>query len=213
MISINKLWIFFLSLILIGFLNSSAPMGGAFSFAQEYPAEDINWDWLDLEEGDLLLRRGSTFVSTLISRAFPAADGMSHCGIVIKERDKWRIIHSISGSISDQDGIRIDDLGSFVAKAHQGKLYHVKPEFKVKRERLVSAAYYYLAQKAAFDHEFDLEDRSRLYCSELVRAVYLDAGVEDVFKYKKVAGKALVDMGSFFEDELWQRFPLQQPAP
>lgn len=161
-------------------------------------------DSTHFEEGDILLRQGNSLVSSMIVKAFPAAEGMSHCGILIKDQGTWSIIHSISGSISDSDGIRSDDLQSFVSKAHPGKIRHVKPVFQIEPARLGNRARYYLKQQSAFDHDFDLETRNRLYCSELIRAVYLDAGAGDVFIYKNIAGKKLVDLGSFFENRYWR---------
>jgi hypothetical protein len=203
MTSINKLWIFILSVILITILNSSAFVGGAICYSSAFLEDDPIWDQLDLQEGDLLLRRGGTFVSTLISRAFPKAEGMSHCGIIVQSGDAWRIIHSISGSISESDGIRIDPISSFASKAKDGKIYHIKPIFEVDRQKIVQTAELFLMQQLAFDHDFDLDDPSKMYCSELVRAVYLDAGSRDVFAYKNVAGKALVDLGGFFDESYW----------
>jgi hypothetical protein len=199
----NKHWIIFLCIISIFILVSSASKGGAYSLPaiDAYPLVSLIEP--DLEEGDILLRRGSSFVSTLISRASPSAGGMSHCGIVVRDQGDWQIIHSISGSISDQDGIRMENLQSFADKAYRAKIKLVKPAFEIDRQLLAQRARYYLNQGAAFDHEFDLEDSSRLYCSELIRAVYLDSGAEDVFSYSRVAGKNLVDLSSFFQEAYW----------
>jgi hypothetical protein len=160
-------------------------------------------DSTGFEEGDILLRQGNSFISTLIVKAFPEAEGMSHCGILVQERGDWKVIHSISGSISASDGIRIEGLQSFVSKAYLGNIRHVKPAFQIEPTLLGEKARYYLNQHSAFDHDFDLDTRDRLYCSELIRAVYLDAGAEDVFIYKNIAGKELVDLCSFFESRYW----------
>nr|MDK2851107.1 hypothetical protein [Candidatus Cloacimonadota bacterium] len=213
MTSINKLWILILSIFQITILNSSAFLGGAISSPQRILENDYFCDRLDLQEGDLMLRRGCSFVSTLISQAFPRAEGMSHCGIVVKIDGSWKIIHSISGSISDQDGIRIDPISSFASKAQNGKIYHIKPIFEIDRNLITEKAKQYLKQNVAFDHDFDLDDPSKMYCSELVRAVYLEAGSRDVFIYKNVAGKSLVDLGSFFNDSYWNPQPINWMEP
>lgn len=166
--------------------------------------ELAHWQGYDLEEGDILLRRGSSFISTMISRATPSARGMSHCGIVIWEKEEWQVIHSISGSISDQDGIRMESIQSFVSKAHNDMIWHIKPAFEVDRKKLGKSARYYLSQRTPFDHDFDLSNDNRLYCTEFVRCVYLDSGAEDVFTYRNVAGKNLVDLSSFFEEDYWE---------
>ncbi len=200
----NRLLLLGLSLLSISLLTSSATKGRAFSL--EVGSIEKYFAFMDstrFEEGDILLRQGNSFISSMIVKAFPTAQGMSHCGILVRDRGSWRIIHSISGSISDTDGIRIDNLTSFMSKAHPGHVRHVKPTFQIDRKLLRHGAWHYLKQNAPFDHDFDLETRNRLYCSELIRAVYLDAGAEDVFVYKTIGGKKLVDLGSFFESQYW----------
>lgn len=200
----NRLLVFGLSLISISILTSSAFCGRALSLAAHHLKQySALVDSTRFEEGDILLRQGNSFVSTMIVQAFPSAEGMSHCGILVKDQDRWSIIHSISGSISDSDGIRSDDLESFISKAYLGNVRHIKPAFQIEHDLLAHNARFYLKQGSAFDHDFDLETRNRLYCSELIRAVYLDAGAEDVFIYKNIAGKKLVDLGSFFGSPYW----------
>ncbi|MCB5262609.1 MAG: hypothetical protein LHW64_04390 [Candidatus Cloacimonetes bacterium] len=196
----NRLLLFGLGLLAAKLLTSSAFCGRAFSLEAESIALV---DSTGFEEGDILLRQGNSFISTLIVKAFPEAEGMSHCGILVQERGDWKVIHSISGSISASDGIRIEGLQSFVSKAYLGNIRHVKPAFQIEPTLLGEKARYYLNQHSAFDHDFDLDTRDRLYCSELIRAVYLDAGAEDVFIYKNIAGKELVDLCSFFESRYW----------
>lgn len=160
-------------------------------------AADI--DFLALEEGDVILRKGGNIVSGLIATAFPKGRGMSHCGVIVNDHGVWSVIHTISGSISDSDGIRISSLDEFIAKAEEGRVAHLKPSFPIERSKLSERAFYYLAQDSSFDHAFDLNDSSRLYCSELVRCVYLDCGAPDRFIYKQVGAAKLIDMASFFD--------------
>lgn len=200
----NRLLVFGLSLATVSMLTSSAFRGRAFSLEPDSLKGHIALvDSTGFTEGDILLRQGNSLISTLITQAMPSARGMSHCGILVQEQGLWKIIHSISGSISDSDGIRIDELGAFISKAHLGNVRHIKPAFQIEPALLGTKARYYLNQKSAFDHDFDLSERKRLYCSELIRAVYLDAGAEDVFIYKMIAGKKLVDLSSFFESLYW----------
>ena len=201
----NSFLLLGLGLATVSILTSSAFRGRAFCFEPDSLKGHIALvDSTRFAQGDILLRQGSSFISTLIAQAMPSAEGMSHCGILVRDQGTWKIIHSISGSISDSDGIRIEGLESFISKAHQGNVRHMKPNFQIEPALLGTKARYYLSQKSAFDHDFNLDDRSRLYCSELIRAVYLDAGAEDVFIYKLIAGKKLVDLSSFFENRYWR---------
>jgi len=128
---------------------------------------------------------------------------MSHCGILVQDDGIWKVIHSISGQISEMDGIRIEKAKSFMANALDDKVILIKPKFHIDKDLISQLAWKYLKLKPEFDHDFNLNERNKLYCSELVRAVYLDAGAEDIFIYKSIAGKKVIDITSFFSDQYW----------
>ena len=193
----NRLALIGLGLTTVSILTSSAFRGRAFSWEPDsLKGHSAFVDSTRFTEGDILLRQGNSLISTLITQAFPSAEGMSHCGILVHDQGKWKIIHSISGSISDSDGIRIEDLQSFISKAYLGNIRHIKPAFQIEPALLGNRARYYLSQRSAFDHDFDLSNSDRLYCSELIRSVYLDAGAEDVFICNWSAVKMLMDLGT-----------------
>lgn len=157
--------------------------------------------------GDILLRRGSSLASAMIAKAFPDARQMSHCGILVRDDGEWKVIHSISGKIDDRDGVRMDPVADFLARAKPGMAFHIRPAFPVDRSRVEQSGLRYLNLGSPFDHDYDLRDSGKLYCSELIRAAYLDAGSEDVFHYIRLGGKDLVDIGSFFDPRLWEFGP------
>jgi len=190
-----QLWLFSLILLMTG---SSAPSGRASQVSPAAFAVPIQkLDFTKLEPGDVVLRKGNTFVSSLISMAFP--QDVSHCGILVWQDSLWQVIHTISGRISGQDGVRINTLEEFIAAAEAHFIIHVKPNLRVDRTALVNRSRYYLNRNVPFDHSFDLEDSSRLYCSELIRTVYLESGVPDIFSYQTIAGKRIIDLQSFFD--------------
>lgn len=165
----------------------------------------------NLEEGDVLLRCGEGFVSSLIAEF--SGCGVSHCGVVVRDGEGWQVIHSISGRISDRDGIRANSVEEFVSQARPGSIYHLKPRLEVNRGAIVRRCYYHLKLQAAFDHDFNLQEDNRLYCSELVRSAYLHGGMPDLFSYRSLAGKKILDMKSFFDPQLFVRQPPDQPPP
>ncbi|MDP2172687.1 MAG: YiiX/YebB-like N1pC/P60 family cysteine hydrolase [Candidatus Cloacimonadaceae bacterium] len=159
--------------------------------------------------GDILLRKGNNIVSDMIISAFPGGKGMSHCGILVRGNERWMVIHTISGRISAFDGIRINTVKDFIAGAHQNKVMHVQPVFPINRELVSQRAFYHLQRKAAFDHDFDLNESDKLYCSELVRKVYLEAGVRDVFSYRAIGEKLILDLAIFGDSTLFKEVKLQ----
>jgi hypothetical protein len=150
-----------------------------------------------LEQGDIILRKGNNLVSDMIAMAFPEGDDMSHCGIIVKKQDSLFVIHTISGRISREDGIRINTLEDFVMHSHQNRYKIVRPKSNYNTEKAVNSAEQYLAQKVPFDNIFRMDNGNKFYCSEFVRQVLMDAGSKDVFTYKQIGSNLLIDMASF----------------
>ncbi len=205
-ISINSLILLF---ILTCFMQdqSSVPRDGALAVSEQILDSFAHLDPARFEEGDLILRRGSSTVSGFIARGLPGSCEMSHCGILTAHGDSWQVVHSISGKISDLDGIRIDSLQDFLRQAQPGKAIHIKPRFSIDRHAISENAHKYLRRRIPFDHDFDLEDSNRMYCSELIRQVYLDSGADDVFSYYQVGLRRLVSFAAFFDGQYWQSSP------
>ncbi len=157
-----------------------------------------------LEEGDLVLRRGNSLLSGLIAQYFPEGRGMSHVGIIIFEKGSPYVVHSISGRLEKTDGIRIDPLDKFLREAHEAEYHFISPLFEIDRAILGQRVRHYLAENTPFDHSFDLEDDEAMYCSELIRSVYLQSGAEDIFHYGEIGGIKLLDLASFFDERYWQ---------
>ena len=51
-----------------------------------------------LQDGDIIMRKGTGPLSFHIMNA--TKEDYSHCGIIVKEDDKWRVIHAMGGSVS-----------------------------------------------------------------------------------------------------------------
>ncbi len=156
-------------------------------------------DTLVINDGDIVLRRGRTLASDLVTRFSGGAEGMSHCGIIIRHQDKWQVVHTISGMISDEDNIRITSLPEFINEAAQGRI-------TIKRQRsgfgsvaVKDRSIRLLQLKIPFDHAFDLNTKSRLYCTQLIREVFVDAGSHDFFHYGSFAGKPVLEFSTFFD--------------
>lgn len=200
----NRKFIIVLILIIVLIISLCLELSKNNDISTSIKQEDVaSIDTLLFESGDVLLRLGSSFVSSFIAKSFPDSHGMSHCGILVQDKGIWKVIHSISGRISGVDGIRIESASSFMANALDNKVILVKPKFLIDGQLISNIANKYLFKHPEFDHDFNLHDRDKLYCSELVRAVYLDAGIEDIFTYKTIAGNQVVDFSSFFDNNYW----------
>jgi hypothetical protein len=155
-----------------------------------------------LQSGDIILRKGNTLVSDLIAMAFPKGDELSHCGLIIACESGFQVMHTISGTLADQDGIRINTLQEFIAGADKQRYKIVRPRYPYNRAKAIAAANRLGDQHIPFDEQFDLDDSNRLYCSELIRNVAMEGGAKDVFHYQRVGAKRVIDMASF-ADTVW----------
>ena len=144
-------------------------------------------------------------MSDLIARNFSQCENMSHCGIILRDGKEAYVVHTISGAISAQDGIRREPLSVYINFADEHKVLILRSINPLQTQGIQSECDRLLKAKVGFDHEFDAEDASALYCSELVRDVYLASGLPDKFHYTSRYGIKYIDFGSFFDTKLFSR--------
>lgn len=134
-----------------------------------------------LEPGDIILRRGSGLVSDMISQVLSEPRDVSHCGIIAAHRGELWVVHSVSSSVSDFDGMQAHRLQAFVGQSKPGSV--VVSRLRTDRDRgpIAERAKGYLRRQVPFDHRFDLEDSTAIYCSELIWRILRDEYGIDVF--------------------------------
>lgn len=134
-----------------------------------------------LEPGDVILRRGSGIVSDFIAQVLKEPHDVSHCGIIARHDSALWVIHAVSSSLSDFDGMQAHRLQAFVGQSKPGSV--VVSRLRTDRDRglIAERAKGYLRRLVPFDHAFDLEDSSTIYCSELVWRILRDEYGVDVF--------------------------------
>lgn len=140
-----------------------------------------------LHDGDIILRHGYGFVSDMIVETLNDSSSVSHCAILTKQNGFWIVVHSVSSSLVDVDGVQWQDLATFVRQSKKNTIVvlrykHAKNDSA--RARIGTRAMYYLNKKIPFDNAFDLFDSSKFYCSELLWAVFRDEFGVDIFKSK-----------------------------
>jgi len=134
-----------------------------------------------LREGDIIMRKGYGMVSRMIVSNLNEARGLSHCGIVVRTENGWGVIHTVSASLSDVDGMQLNDLNEFVRQSKPGTIVVSRLRHCEDRSRIAEEAYRYLNSAITFDHSFDLADSSRFYCSELIWHVMKNAAHVDIY--------------------------------
>ena len=154
-----------------------------------------------LEDGDIILRKGSGPLSFHIMNA--TKEEYSHCGIIVKEQDKWRVIHSMGGSVSkkEKDGVQIMDLDKFTTYAADSMLYICRANYQDSiGKEIRNHAYTYLENETPFDHSFSLFTKDKIYCSELLFYILRDITGKNQFKIRKKNRSYLLLFETFFDE-------------
>ncbi|MBE2247388.1 MAG: hypothetical protein IAE67_09025 [Candidatus Competibacteraceae bacterium] len=136
-----------------------------------------------LEDGDIILRRGEGFVSSVISNLNEADYQISHCAILVqKDSANWFVVHTVSSELSNVDGVQSERLDRFTAESVDSTIVVLRYKAdKEIRNQIAYRARYYLDQKIPFDNAFNLADTTEFYCTELIYKVFLDVLGYDVF--------------------------------
>lgn len=135
-----------------------------------------------LQEGDIILRRGEGFVSSVINNLAESEYQISHCAILVKNNNQWDVIHTVSSDLSNVDGVQTEPLDKFTGESVENTIAVLR--FKAdssQRKEIANRSRYYLDRKVPFDDNFNISDTTEFYCTELIYRVALDVFHEDVF--------------------------------
>ena len=124
---------------------------------------DINIPICILKDGDIIFRRGETFISDTIADLSVYDKRFSHVGIIRKIDTLVSVIHA-EGSSNPKDSIvKEESLNSFWMNAKSVGIYRVN---ELDGHNISTLATEFLG--LPFDWNFDLNDDTQLYCTELV---------------------------------------------
>lgn len=157
----------------------------------------------NLRPGDIIIRKGNGPLSAHIM--VNTKEEYSHCGIIVKEGNEWKVIHTIGGSASEdaQDGVQMMDLKEFVKHGADSMLFICRPVFADSLDiKIPERAYAYLEKAVPFDHAFSLFTPEKLYCSELLFYIFKEVnGGENVFEVKKQHKSYMLLFSTFFDTQ------------
>lgn len=134
-----------------------------------------------LEEGDLIVRRGTALSSRAVQHSDGEA-GYSHIGILVLRDSCWYVVHCVPGEEEESGGkeyIKCDSLALFVRedRAEIGAVYRYDTCVDIRQQIAVSARK--LAQQdILFDREYNDADSSKMYCTEMVDFLYHQVSIE-----------------------------------
>jgi hypothetical protein len=119
-----------------------------------------------LQDGDIICRLGDRLWSTYFKDTSPLDKRFSHLGIARVTEGGITIINAEGRSTEGKDSVNESDLDEFLLSAIAVGIYRLQGH---DGKALSTAAMDYIGYP--FDWGFDLQDDTRLYCTELLYAV------------------------------------------
>ncbi len=168
-------WLRIISLCLV----AVAVFGGC-SGAKRGSNADLNLLRRELHEGDLLFRRGIGVLGHAVT-ATDSEGRFSHVGIAVCIDNRWHVVHAVPNEPDfegDIDRVKCEPIERFFDefRAGNGAVYRLSAP----SEQIATACANALRlsrEKRPFDHDYDLDDTTALYCTELVEYVFGLGGV------------------------------------
>ena len=162
--------ILFLTLVLVGCQGSSD---------KETPPVELPQELF--RDGDIAFRRGTGITSRVVLAA-DREGAYSHTGILKKKAGQWYVIHAVPGEPDfkdDPDRVKMETVEVFFEKrkAVNGAIMRVSGD-SVARYRAATHAEHLYESHVLFDHDYDLADTTKMYCTELIDFVYRKEGID-----------------------------------
>ena len=133
----------------------------------------------ELRAGDVVFRRGGGFTSQAVLMA--DRDGnYSHCGIVVDSAGVLRVVHAVPGEPDyngDEDRVKMDTPERFFSNEYASSGEVCRQTDSVVARKATEYAIRQYRRHALFDHDYDSEDTTSYYCTELVVRAYEWAGM------------------------------------
>lgn len=131
-----------------------------------------------IEDFDIILSKGQSAQSKLISLFKLSMKDYSHIGIIVKENSKVFVLHSTPDG-TQLNGIRYDDLQTFINLSSVSDFIvlrdkNISFEF---RQELRSEFDRFKTIQAPFDYDFNNLENTKIYCSELVWLIFKNASL------------------------------------
>ncbi len=179
----------FIFIITLSFAFAFLP---ASTIKSKIPEEYIHIEKTILKPGDIIFRKGLSFVSNMILLA-DAHSEFSHAGLIFNDGKNIFVIHTTPDESDDGiDKVKIDSLQDFLRtdRAASTAVYRLVDTIQSRyAENSVKQAKKYFDKKILFDSALDLNSSDKLYCTELVWKSYLAAGIDLInskFDYLKI---------------------------
>lgn len=152
-----------------------------------------------LEPFDIILSKGQSVQSKLISLLNFSTNNYTHVGIIVEENGDFFVLHSTPDG-TDTNGIRYDDLQTFIDLSDASDCAILRYTFMpdTSRSKLSDEVERYKSAQKPFDFDFDNLSNKKIYCSELV---YL------ILRNSSLIEKGAFDLSAPIQPKYFQDLP------
>ncbi len=136
-------------------------------------------DTLPLRTGDLVFRTGRGIISRSVTKADTGCI-YSHVGMVVPLGKGWGVLHAVPNereSRREKDSVKLEPLSLFFSekRAEHGIVLRLPSLTENDTFALYRKGLSVYERHPLFDNNFDADDSSTFYCTELVWHIYLNA--------------------------------------
>ena len=166
----------------------------------EKPQEKPSIDSI-IQEGDIIIKCGHGQISRLITKTLDEEIDISHSAILCKDSNEFALLHSVSGTLAETDGVQKIPLKRFLTDVKKGTFFILRPQIdSIKTQTVLRKALTKLRQDIAFDHEFNNADSTAFYCSEFIQFIFDKGARISCFETRNVSKKNIYMFNSIFSN-------------
>ncbi len=118
-----------------------------------------------LQNGDIICTLGNGYWSTFFQEVSLKDKRFSHVGIIIKENQVFKVIHSEANDYTGIGGVKISTLNDFIKNTLDHAVYRIEANKNIRNEIATTAIEY---SGIPFDMDFNIGDAKEIYCAELI---------------------------------------------
>ena len=154
-----------------------------------------------LNDGDIIFRLGDRVWSDYFKELSLNEKRYSHVGIVRKQNYNVTVIHAEGHAFEGKDQVNEVSLNDFLEHARSIGIYRLRT---IEGESISNTALEYMG--CPFDWQFDMDDDSKLYCSELLYVILrkLDKDTEIKKIWVKEMGKYIIPLDMYTQTEYFE---------
>lgn len=134
----------------------------------------------ELRAGDIVFRRGGSATSNVVLLADRSGQ-YSHVGIVVDSAGVMMVVHAVPGEPEyegDLDRVKMETPSRFFSSLNACKGEVCRAHDSIAARQAAAAALAFYQKGMLFDHDYDSEDTTQLYCTQLVIEAYRKAGIQ-----------------------------------